>query len=133
VNILNHHESNEQQALIEWAQLQECKYSELRLLYACPNGGWRDAREAARLKKEGVKPGVPDLFLPVPGSMKSKLTPGARRRYNGLYIEMKTKGRKPDKNQRWWREQLLMQGFCVEVCYTWTDAKDLILEYLGVN
>ena len=35
------------------------------LLYAVPNGGYRNAREAARFKAEGVRSGVPDLCLAV--------------------------------------------------------------------
>ena len=34
------------------------------LIFAIPNGGQRAAAVAAKLKAEGVVPGVPDLFIP---------------------------------------------------------------------
>ncbi len=34
------------------------------LIFAVPNGGRRGKAEAARLKKEGVTRGIPDLFIP---------------------------------------------------------------------
>lgn len=49
-----------------------------RLIYANANGGSRDVREAANLRREGVTAGVPDLSIPEPNGM-----------YHGMYIEMK--------------------------------------------
>lgn len=34
------------------------------LIFAIPNGGYRDKRTAEKLKAEGVVSGVPDLFIP---------------------------------------------------------------------
>ena len=62
---MNHPESQEQQALFSWAEYAKGLHPELGLLYHIPNGGKRDKLEAARLKLEGVKAGVPDLCLPV--------------------------------------------------------------------
>ena len=70
-------EATEQERLISWAQRQYNKYPELKLLYHVPNGGSRNTLEAANLKRQGVKAGVPDLCLPV-----------ARQGHHGLYIEM---------------------------------------------
>ena len=39
------------------------RYPGLRI-FAIPNGGKRNLREAMRLKAEGVCKGVPDLFIP---------------------------------------------------------------------
>ena len=39
----------------------------LLMSFAVPNGGKRNAREAARMKMMGVRPGVPDLCLLFPG------------------------------------------------------------------
>ena len=112
-------ESTEQQALFEWAEIASRKTPELKLMYAVPNGGKRNITTAARLKKEGVKPGVPDICLPVP-----------RGRYHGLYIEMKVNKNKPSANQKWWIEQLQKQGYRVEVCYSWGEAVKVITEYI---
>ena len=65
-----------QTCVMEWAEGQLIQHPELKMLYAIPNGGARNAITGALLKAEGVKPGVPDLCLPV-----------ARGKYHGLYIE----------------------------------------------
>lgn len=67
-------ESDEQIRIFDYAQYNH----KLRWLFAIPNGGSRDIREAVRLKRQGVKAGVSDMFLPIPNSM-----------YHGLFIELK--------------------------------------------
>ena len=114
-----HHESLEQQALFQWAMLSISSIPELELLHHIPNGGKRNAREAARLKKEGVRAGVPDIFLPVP-----------RKKYNGMYIELKAKVGRLSDNQKWWIERLEQQGYYCQVCYGWEAARNVILSYL---
>ena len=54
-----------QAALFKWARYSAAETPVLRLMFAIPNGGARDAITGAILKAEGVKPGVPDVFLPV--------------------------------------------------------------------
>ena len=71
-------EHQEQVALIHWAKMRSATLPELGLLFAIPNGGERHLFVAKKLKAEGVKPGTPDLCLPV-----------ARGGYHGLFIEMK--------------------------------------------
>ena len=66
-------EDLEQATLIQWCNLQSCKYSELKLIFAIPNGGYRNKGEARKLKATGTKSGVPDLFLAVPRNNKSGL------------------------------------------------------------
>jgi hypothetical protein len=113
-------ESNEQQELFKWAKLSECKYPDLRWLHAIPNGGLRNKVTAARLQREGVKPGVPDICLPVP-----------RGAYKGLYIEMKrVRGGIASGNQKGWIIGLCRNGYCARICEGWVEAKDLILWYL---
>lgn len=116
---MKHKESEEQQALFQWAKLAESKYSELKLLHHIPNGGKRSLLTAIRLKAEGVKAGVPDICLPVP-----------RNKWHGLYIELKADKNKPTALQNWWIEELSKQGHIAEVCVGWESAKDLIIKYL---
>jgi hypothetical protein len=116
---MKHIESNNQQALFQWAAYSNIKYPELSLMYHIPNGGKRNVREAARLKKEGVKSGIPDICLPV-----------ARGIYHGLYIELKAGKGKASDNQKDWIDRLTNQGYKAEVCIGWEQAKDAILEYL---
>ena len=71
-------EDAEQEIVIQWVRMNEGKWPELKLLHHIPNGGSRNKREAARLKRMGVLAGVSDLHLPV-----------SKGGYNSLYIEMK--------------------------------------------
>lgn len=71
-------EHDEQAGFFEWAAYSRGKYPELDFMFAIPNGGLRHVTVAQKLKAEGVRPGVPDTFLPV-----------ARGGYHGLWIEFK--------------------------------------------
>ena len=53
-------EADEQKAVIQWCILMEGRWPELEYIYHVPNGGSRNSREAANLKAQGVKPGVPE-------------------------------------------------------------------------
>jgi hypothetical protein len=101
-------EHDEQVALFAWATEQAAHWPELAFMYAVPNGGYRHPATAAMLKAEGVKAGVPDIFLPTP-----------RHHWHGLYIEMKRADRSnhPTTEQSIWIETLRQQGYVVAVCY----------------
>lgn len=93
--IENISEQDEQIAVMTWANMSLRKYPALKWLFHIPNGGSRHPAEALNLKRMGVKPGVPDLFLPFP-SMK----------YSGLWIEMKSMTGRPTACQTEWMEHL---------------------------
>lgn len=107
-----------QVALFMWAQ--QSGIAELKLMFAIPNGGLRDKRTATRLKAEGVKSGVPDIFLPV-----------ARKECWGLFIELKKPGGRVSEEQYEWIYELRKQGYGAAVCVGWEAARDVILQYLG--
>ena len=119
---MNHPESQEQQALFDWAEYARAKHPELDLLYNIPNGGKRDKLEAVRLKREGVKAGVPDLCLPV-----------ARGGYHGLYIELKAGKNTASPLQRQWIAALSREGYAAAVCTGWEQAAEVIGDYLGMK
>ena len=56
-------EAEEQIAIMNWAEYNLGRFPELKFLYHTPNGGQRNSAEARNLKRQGVKSGVPDLFL----------------------------------------------------------------------
>lgn len=114
-------EAQHQRNVITWGQIRRAEYPELALLFHVPNGGTRDPVEAAHLKAQGVRKGVPDLCLPV-----------ARRGYHSLWIEMKTphKGR-VSPEQEWWKDKLTEQGAVVVTAYGWKAAVDTLKWYLG--
>jgi hypothetical protein len=114
-------EENEQRWLFQWAADAVRRWPELALMHAIPNGGKRDRVTAAKLKGEGVKPGIPDIFLPVP-----------RGGFHGLYIELKrTKGGRPSEAQKDMIPRLREQGYRVEICKGFNAAADVIERYLG--
>lgn len=113
-------ESGAQEALFDWIALQKGKYPELQLAFHVPNGGKRNAAEAAHLKRQGVKAGVPDIMLPV-----------ARCGYHGLFIELKVGKNKPTENQKKWQKALNREGYLSVVCYGWQEAQETMMAYMA--
>ena len=113
-------EHGEQQAVFEWAEWNKGKQPLLELMFAIPNGGHRHIAVAKKMKAEGVKAGVPDIFLAVPA-------------YNahGLFIEMKVGKNKLSQSQKEWRERLVNQGYLYKVCYGSEEAIEFIDWYLS--
>jgi len=123
-------EHSEQVLLIRWCRENEGRYPALRLIYAVPNGEIRHPAVANRLQAEGVKRGVPDLFLPA-----------MRAIYGGLYIEMKKASAKPKRGgsggmspeQMDWRVSLIEAGYRHAVCYGFEEARKEIEDYLNLE
>lgn len=116
-------EGQEQATLFSWAKMMDRLYPELRLMFHVPNGGGRSKAEAGRFKMEGVKAGVPDIFLPVP-----------RGNYHGMFIEMKKrKGGKVSAEQKVWISELNAQGYYAVVAFGWDEASSCIIDYLEIG
>lgn len=114
-------ESVEQERLFQWAEGMSVKYPELISMYHIPNEGKRKRSTGARLKRMGLRKGVPDVCLPV-----------ARCGCHALYIEMKRlKDGRPTKDQLDWIELLTTQGNMAVICKGWEVAAELIEKYLG--
>jgi hypothetical protein len=98
-----------------------------------PNGGKRNAREAALLKAEGVQAGVPDWLCFVASMTEEPPCDDPPSfLWHGLAIEFKSpsgKG-KVSPAQQEWHERLRDQGWLVEVCTTAEEAWRLTMEYL---
>lgn len=116
------HENAEQEALFQWAAYNVGRFPELRLMYHIPNGGKRNKAEAANLKRQGVKAGVPDIHLPV-----------ARGVYHSLYIEMKAGNNTATEKQLSWIADLAEQGNATVVCYGWKAASAVIEKYMSLE
>ena len=113
-------EEQEQATVIEWKVLMEKQFPELHWLHHVPNGGERHPAVAAKMKAQGVVPGVPDLDLPVP-----------RCGYHGLRIEMKRrKGGRLSEDQKEWIDGLNANGYLAVVCNGSDEACDVIYKYL---
>lgn len=113
-------EHEEQVHLMTWARLNAWKYPALKRLIAIPNGGLRNQVVAIKLRQEGVKPGVSDLFLAHPQ--------GA---YAGMWLELKrAKGGRVTQNQKDWITDMLAAGYWAMVCHGWDQAREALIEYL---
>lgn len=117
-------EHREQTALFEWASwVKEPLRTTLSdLLYAYPAGGKRSPATARRMKAEGQKAGIPDLFLA-----------RARNGKHGLYIELKVGKNKPKPVQKERMAALEKEGYEVAVCYGWIAAAKKIMRYLSLS
>lgn len=128
-----HLEDTEAMALMDWASrmlYQGKPVSEYLLHY--PAGGKRNVREAGRLRRMGVRAGVPDYFLHVP-------------KYNGavlacgLWIELKvpraTAGRQTYATDLQLAQisHLILCGYKAVIAHGWMAAADEIAKYLGIR
>lgn len=112
-------EDQEQIALIEWAKTNPILR---RYIVHPPNGGYRNKREGAKLKRMGTRKGVSDIFLPYPING-----------YHGLWLELKRKNRlksKLSEEQIIWLQDMEQLGFCSKVAYGWEEAKLILETYL---
>lgn len=93
----------------------------LAMVFAVPNGGQRAPRTAGRLKAEGVRRGVPDVWCPVP-----------RDRYCGLVIEFKRPGAATTPEQADWLAALSRVGWNTQLHTIATEAFGDLCEYLDL-
>lgn len=115
-------EANEQATLIQWCKLNSNKYPKLDLIFAIPNGGKRNLKEAHNLRLQGVRAGVMDLFLPVASNGK-----------HGLWIEMKYGKNTLTQAQQYWYWKMIDEGYEVRVCYSADEAIEEIKSYLKIK
>ncbi|MDR2820943.1 MAG: VRR-NUC domain-containing protein [Desulfovibrio sp.] len=112
-------EHTEQVALFRCFGLHKAKYPELAAAFAIPNGGHRFIQVAAKLQAEGVKAGVPDIFIPAP-----------RGKLHGLFVELKAEtGRLSDAQEAMMRT-LLTCGYACIWARGWERAWKAIKGYL---
>lgn len=116
----NNEESLMQQAVIIWWRHQ-CALFNIpeMLLFSIPNGGWRSPISGAILKREGARPGAPDLMLAV-----------ASHGASGLFVELKTAKGIVSPAQKNFHAALMNQGYEVSVCRHFADACNAISKYL---
>jgi len=112
-----------QSSFISWCNLESRKIMELSLIFSIPNGSNKSITTAMKFKREGLKSGIPDLFLPV-----------ARGGYHGLFMEWKRSDKEKLKpKQIEWNGKLTKQGY---FCVTVSDviiAEQVIKRYLRLQ
>jgi hypothetical protein len=104
------------------------------LMFAIPNGSYKSITARKNFKAEGLKAGVPDLFIPEPKGI-----------YSGLFIEMKKRpktlkngsksyaGIKVSDEQKAWISKLNEKGYRAIVCYGADEAIEVINEYMELG
>lgn len=112
-------ETHEQQHFVTFARMM-LVYRYRNLLYSIPNEGKRNYKNASRMIAEGLVKGIPDLQLAI-----------AIEPYHGLYIEMKRiRGSKTTEEQKEMAKLLKEQGYRVEVCKGFDQARSVFMDYL---
>ena len=116
-----YHEDAESIALWNWAM----HYKILRdHLIHIPNGGKRNRREAARLKRMGVRAGVHDYLLPVPRGL-----------FHGLWVELKAtppNDARVTETQKDWKSKMRAQGYAAYICKGWETAASVMRWYVSL-
>jgi len=82
-----------------------------------PNGGSRNKAEAARLKRMGVRAGVPDLTLVFAGTETRPLV---------AMVELKVGRNRPEAAQRTMLEALCRAGVCADVARSLEELRDIL-------
>lgn len=105
-------------ACVRWFAYQHPEL--MGLLFSVPNGGRRDKVTAAKLKAEGVVPGVSDLLLLVPN-----------KNYHALCIEMKDVKGKQSDSQKAWQNKVEAKGYMYVICRSLDDFIRVVSDYLS--
>jgi hypothetical protein len=101
-------------------QVAICKYLDLcgYEFFAIPNGGLRNIKVASKLKQEGVKAGVADLFVALSNG-----------KYHGLFIEVKVGKNRQQPNQKIFEQKVLENGYQYKVVRSIDEMVAVIREY----
>ncbi len=114
-------EDVEQECLFRWIAFSVAKHPELKTVIHIPNEGKRSKREGAKLKRLGLRPGAPDIILPI-----------ANGKHNALFIELKRlEGGRVSPAQKEFLQTLTDFGAKAVVCFGWVEAAKVISDYLG--
>ncbi len=115
---MHYTEASEQMMLVSWMSLKYPKIS--NLLVHIPNGVYSSVRTGARMKRLGLRAGVPDLVVFC-----------ARHGFHGLFIEMKSEKGRLTKTQIEYHKLLEEQGYLVKTARGFDEAKEIIESYLA--
>ena len=114
-------QSPEHDLQVECVAWMRYEYPALRpVFYAVPNGGDRNEIVAARLKAEGVTPGISDLILQLPAGC-----------YTQLCIEMKDRKGRQTPEQEIYEACATAAGALYIVCRSFDDFRQVVKEYIS--
>jgi len=132
----NNKEHNQQVMVFNWRDLNAHLYPCLKYMYAIPNAGQRHPAVGAKMKAEGLKPGMLDFCLPWPKEDLQFKNFCVRELYDicGLYIEMKTPPKQPSKistEQKDCLKYLISVGYEAHVAWSADEAIEIIKNYIN--
>lgn len=110
-----HIESDIQVACVSWFRMAYPEY----LCFSVPNGGSRNAIEAANLKREGALAGVADLIVVIQGKV--------------IFIEMKASKGRQSQNQLDFEKKVTRLGFDYYICRSLRDFISIIENIIKTN
>jgi len=113
-------ESEQQIAYFNWCRVMAGSDSRLGTIFAVPNGGYRSKATGGRMKSEGLKAGVWDIFIPIQMGQ-----------HCGMWIEMKAGKNRLTPGQFAFRNTV-GDAYRWKVCYSWHDAVEATCDYLGI-
>lgn len=108
-----HIESKIQRACVGWFRMQFPQY----IIFAVPNGGSRNAIEAANLKREGALAGVADLII---------LADNGRT----LFVEMKTASGRQSTYQKQFEKDVTRLGFTYKVVRSFAEFESVVNKWI---
>lgn len=114
---MRHNESKLQQSCVRYFRYTYPQYA--HLLFAVPNGGYRNAKEASILKSEGVVAGVSDLILLVP-----------KNGIGALCIEMKESKGVQREAQKMWQKETEKVGNKYVIVRSFDEFREAVIDYL---
>ena len=118
-NKYKRYEGKEDSLQIATATFLRSQYPNI-LAFHTPNGGLRSKAVAAKLKKQGVIPGVPDWLI-IKGNTN----------FCGLAIEFKVKGGSITAHQKERQAYFKANGWAVFVCWSLDEFIDTVNDYLN--
>jgi len=101
-----------QKVIVEYLDIMGAPY------FAIPNGGQRHPGVARKLKAEGVKAGVADLFI---------MHPNANR--NGLFVEVKTAIGKQSESQKDFQSKCKLWNYAYVLVRSLDDMIEILDDY----
>jgi hypothetical protein len=120
-----------QKQITQWVDLNIKNFPELEMFHAIPNGGKREKKQAKngkwycptgkKLKEEGVKRGVWDIYILYPNS-----------KYHGLIVETKTSSKSSvlSKYQKEWEKKYIKYRYKTCIVRDLYEFIDCVTEYI---
>lgn len=113
-------EDDELIKFFEWISLMSISTPELKAVFHVANERKTSIQAGVRLKRKGVRSGIPDVFCLIPNND-----------YHGLLMEFKSEKGKLSKAQEEYLKLFYALGYCVRVPRSADEAISILKTYLS--